>query len=46
VPGTGIEGLELHQLSPERGDLEQVFFALTAQPGQDQEPARLLEEVS
>ncbi len=40
-----VEGLELHQLTPQRGDLEQVFFALTAQPSQNQEPAHLFEEV-
>jgi ABC-2 type transport system ATP-binding protein len=40
-----VEGLELHQLTPQRGDLEQVFFALTTQPSQDQEPAHPVEEV-
>jgi ABC-2 type transport system ATP-binding protein len=40
-----VEGLELHQLTAERGDLKQAFFALTAQPSQDQEPAHPVEEV-
>jgi len=39
------ERVELHQLTAERSDLEQVFFALTVQAGHDQEPAPMEEVV-
>jgi ABC-2 type transport system ATP-binding protein len=38
------ERIELHELAPARSDLEQVFFALTAQAA-GEEPATALEEV-
>jgi len=39
------ERVELHQLTTEQSDLEQVFFALTAPAGHDQQPAPALKEV-
>ncbi|MGH3326964.1 MAG: ABC transporter ATP-binding protein [Streptomycetales bacterium] len=40
-----LSGVELHGLAVQRNDLEQVFFALTAEPGEAQ-PSRVLEEAS